>query len=226
MRMFPALAALAAMLHAEQARASGPYIVDDAAITPPGTGQIEAWLSLSRDNSIVNFVPATTLRPLPSVEWSLTLNGSRVFNSAATTVAMQGKWQLRDPDHGQFGLALAGNVALDAGTGRAGTAHLYSALTVPAGERIRLHGNLGWSRSFGDDRRSTLNWGARAEAAVVPDRLAVHAEAFGASRGGAGYQVGLRPTNRKGNVDLELLFGRNLAGERHKWLTMGTAIRF
>jgi hypothetical protein len=208
------------------AGASGPYLVDDAAITPAGAGQVEAWLSLARGNTILNVIPATSLAALPNVEWSVALNGTRVLNAEDAAVAVQAKWQLRPATGRRAGLALVGNLAADPVRARATSALAYAAVTVPAGDRLLLHANLGWARTLAAPRGSALTWGARAEAALIPDRLAAHAELFGSSATGRGFQLGLRPTNRRGTVDLELIFGRNLTGERRHWVTLGFATRF
>lgn len=221
------LAALLLVLApAAAARASGPYLVDDAAITPAGTGQVEAWLSLARGNAILNAIPATSFAGLPNVEWSIALNGTRVLNAEDATVAVQAKWQLRPAEGRRAGFALVGNLAADPVRARATSALAYAAVTVPAGDRLLLHANLGWARTLAAPRGSALTWGARAEAALIPDRLAAHAELFGSSDTGRGVQLGLRPTNRRGNLDLELIFGRNLTGERRNWVTLGFAARF
>lgn len=218
------LAALS--LLAVRAEASGPYLVDDDAITPAGSGQVEGWLSLAQGTTLLNIVPATTLAALPTVEWSLAFTGTRAPDTAEADVAAQAKWQLFPAEGSRPGLALVGNVATDPAFRGPATLFTYAAVTWPVTGQLLLHGNVGWTGTFQSAEDSALTWGARAEAALIPDRLTVHAEAFGTGATGQGYQIGLRPTNRSGTLDLELIVGRNLTGERNSWATLGFAIRF
>lgn len=224
--VFRVLLLAAASLVAAEARASGPYRVDDSAITPAGTGQVEGWLSLSHDTEVLNLVPATTFTALPTVEWTLAFNGTRLADTARTDVAVQAKWQLVSEEVHPVGIALTGNISTDTRFRGPVTLFGYAAATWNVTDQLMLHGNVGWTGTPDSAEESALTWGARAEAAIVPGRLAFHAEAFGTSTAGEGFQIGLRPTNRSGNFDLELIFGRNLSGERNNWVTLGFAVRF
>lgn len=218
---------------ADPASASGPYLTDDSSITPVGTSQIEAWAALSGPFRLVNVVPATALTALPGVEWSLALMAMQApapedhaLTVTSRSATAQAKWQLREAGARTVGLSFAANATIDADQGAVTGLAAYGAMTVPVGADLLLHGNLGWTRATQTPRSSALTWGVRAETTLVPDRLVLHAEMFGAGAAGDAIQIGLRPTNRKGNVDLEFVVSRNLTGERRTWATIGFASRF
>lgn len=102
---------------------------------------------------------------------------------------------------------------------------LNTITTLVAGDRVQLHGNLGLVRdAIGDT--TALTWGARAEWAAIPDKLALLGEVFGTSETAPGFQLGLRPTILGGAMDLGFIVSRNLSGERATWATLGLAVRF
>jgi hypothetical protein len=212
---------------AAPARASGPYVVDDAAITPPGEGQIETWVSLTGRGHVFNFLPATTFEALPFMEWTIGLDTSRFDGKRTTGLTLQGKALFgAEPEAaGEVGFAAAGAVRFGLDGDGAADFAFNGIATIAATDQLLLHGNLGWTRDrLG--RTSAMSWGARAEAAVIPERLAIHGEVFGTSKSRAGFQLGLRPTIFDGAMDLELVFSRNLGDQRESWATLGLALRF
>jgi hypothetical protein len=212
---------------AAPARASGPYVVDDAAITPPGEGQVETWVSLTGRGHVVNFLPATTFKAIPFMEWTIGLDTGRFDGARSTGLTLQGKALFgAEPEAaGEVGFAAAGAVRFGLDGEGATDFAINGITTVAVTDSLLLHGNLGWARDrLG--RASALTWGARAEAAVISERLAIHGEVFGTSQSSAGFQLGLRPTIFDGAMDLELVFSRNLSDERESWATLGLALRF
>ncbi|MCS6986030.1 MAG: hypothetical protein NZM40_01055 [Sphingomonadaceae bacterium] len=207
--------------------ASGPYAVDDAAITPAGAGQVESWMSLARRGHLWILLPATTLPRLPWAEWTLGFDTGRDAGARATGLQLQGKFLLSAAveEVGDWGLAASAGARLGLDRGSAHDVILNGILSFLVRERLLLHGNLGWTR-LGAEGRGALTVGARAEATLVPDRLTLHAEVFGLQGFGPGFQLGLRPTIAGGQVDLELVASHNLAGERSTWATLGVAVRF
>jgi hypothetical protein len=219
--------ALLASLLAAPARASGPYTVDDAAITPAGDAQIETWVSLTGRGHVAIFAPATTFTAIPFAEWSLILDEGRQGGSGTRGLTAQVKLLKGEAPAaaGEIGFSASGalRVGLD-GEGVSGFA-VNTITTLAASDGVLLHGNLGLARdAIGDT--TALTWGARAEWAAIPDRLALHGEVFGTSETAPGFQLGLRPTILGGAMDLEFIVSRNLSGEKATWATLGLAVRF
>lgn len=222
-----ALVLLALLAAHGAARASGPYRVDDAAITPAGGGQLETWVSLTRRGHAFEALPATTLKALPFLEWSAGLDTGRFDGARTTGLTLQAKglFGAEPATPGAVGFAASGAVRFGLDGAGATDLALNGIMTLVASDRLLLHGNLGLAedRLDGD---TALTWGARAEAALLPGRLSIHAELFGSTQTRAGFQLGLRPTILDGAMDLELVFSRNLSDERERWATMGFALRF
>lgn len=220
------IAAVLAACFPALAHASGPYIIDDADIVDLDRIQVEAWWSIARGHHLVNIVPAGQFGAVPGVEWSIALNGTRLAGADHDSAAAQAKWQLRAPGEGRIGMALVNNIAFDLHTAAPVAASSFVAVTMPLGRRVSLHANAGRAFDLEDARDSGWVGGIRAEWALRPDRLTIHAEGFASGATGRGWQIGLRPTlGRRGKVDLELIAGSNLAGERARWITLGTSVR-
>lgn len=211
---------------AAPALASGPYAADDAAITPAGERQIETWLSLSGAGHIFAFVPAFTPRALPFLELSVALDRTRLDGAGDTGVALAGKALLTPEaeDVGDLALAISGGARFGSDEG-GNEAFALGIATLRATSSTLLHLNLGWSR-FVTAAEDGFAWAFRAEQALMTDRLHLHAEVFGRNADRPGAQIGLRPTIAGGRMDLEFVFGRNLARDGTSWVTLGAAFRF
>ncbi len=225
--MTAACLAAAAFAQASPALASGPYVVDDAAITPAGEGQLEAWASFARGRSLVVAVPAVTFEALPGVEWSLPIDTSRAEAVRQWGVGLEAKLMLTPEaeEPGRLGLAVSGGVRVDLDDGSVGNAFVNTIATFMPSEQLLLHANGGWQRDIAAGE-SALSWGVRGEAFAIPDRLSLHAELFGTTQTSAGFQLGVRPTLPGGRFDLELAYGRNIDGAGGNWATLGFAARF
>ncbi|MFN3287039.1 MAG: hypothetical protein ACK40H_01180, partial [Sphingomonadaceae bacterium] len=94
-----ALAAGLLLAAATPVAASGPYRTDDAAITPPGEGQVEAWVSLGLAGEIWTLVPAFTPAAVPWLELSLAVDHARLGRQRSTALGPQLKARLTpEPD--------------------------------------------------------------------------------------------------------------------------------
>ncbi|MFQ3665994.1 MAG: hypothetical protein SNJ79_08215 [Sphingomonadaceae bacterium] len=208
------------------AHASGPYVTDDAAITPAGERQVETWLAFSGRGSFHAIVPAFTPRALPFLEMSVALDTGRLDGARETGITLQGKALLTPEAEtpGRIAFAVAGGARFADRDGDT-EAFVIGMATLAASPSTLLHGNLGWSR-FVTARDDGLTWAFRLEQALAPDRLSLHAELFGSGLDRPGAQLGLRPTLASGAIDFELVVGRNLFGERATWGLIGAAFRF
>lgn len=217
---------LAALAAAWPARASGPYATDDSFVTPAGERQVETWGSLTARGHRVFFVPAFTPRAVPFLELSAALETERLSGARSSAAGVQAKARLlpEPAQAGAVGLSVAGGARVPTG-GAESEAFANGALSWAATGSTLVHLNLGWS-GFIARPEGGVTWGARLEQTLRPERLVLHAELFGAGAGRPGMQLGLRPTLASGTIDLELVAGRNLGGERATWMTLGAAFRF
>lgn len=221
------LSALAVSLSAMPASLAngGPYAVDDAGIATPGKFKLESWSSFANNGDRVWLAsPGFTLEALPFVEFELTVESRRTDGEWATTFAPAAKIALRDIDEHGYGLALS------VGSGHAGvirnadTLYAVVPLSVPVNERLNLHFNAGVERDL-TEKETVGVWGMAAQV-MAHDRLELIGEVFGAENDRPGWQAGIRPFLFDGNVALDIVYGRNLDGERADWLTVGLAFEF
>lgn len=211
-----ACAAAPVLLSATLAHAGGPYVVDDAATTPAAHCQIESWLSRGAHTSWV-FAPACATRGPGSSELTLGLRGE----AGVLLVSPAIKRTFRETVIGQPGLALSAALDFDSG-GHVSALVLNAPMTVQTSSNTFVHLNVGWVKAReADSDRAT--WGINVEHRVSP-RLAFIAETFGDSRGGLGWQAGLRhPVGAR--TELDLTIGR-LDTEGPTVLTLGWAATF
>lgn len=203
----------------------GPYAVDDAGIATPGKFKLETWTSFANNGDRVYLVsPGFTLEALPFVEFELTMESRRADGEWATTFAPAAKIALRDIDEHGYGLALS------IGSGHAGvirnadTLYAVVPLSVPVNERLNLHFNAGVEHDRTENETVGV-WGAAVQL-IAHDRLELIGEVFGADNDRPGWQAGIRPFLFDGRVALDIVYGRNLDGERADWLTVGLALEF
>jgi hypothetical protein len=102
---------------------------------------------------------------------------------------------------------------------------------VPAsyriGDALLLNANIGHTE-FDNRTESFTSWGTSIEfnlKSLGYAQMTLVAEAFSLKRAETAYQLGARYTASP-TFDIDLLFGRNLGGERKNWLTLGLTQRF
>ena len=215
------LVALISNAHA----AGGAYVVDDGAINAPGACNVDAWYSANRHDGgshSKTLSPACTFSTMPSVQWGAALSRA----NRETQVSPQLKAQvLSRPD---LGLALAvaagAHLALDRHHGFDG-AEFNLPLTWQPLAPLRLNLNAGWSHAYNDgDQQHRLTWGTGVEYQLA-NALTLIAERYGQQGGDQAWQAG--PRLHIGEfVDVDLVLGRSLVGDRNQWLTTGATLRF
>jgi hypothetical protein len=177
--------------------AAQQFVVDDAAIVDRGACQLEAWTG----ESSTWLLPACQF--IPRTELTLGAgfvpeNGGRSWEWVA-----QAKVSLREMQDNTAGVGLVFGVGMDpigqAAGSRVSGAFAYLPVSLPlAGERVTLHGNLGWhyerdsdehdhhhhghNHDDGSHGHHGVTWGVRGDAVVAP-RITVIAELFGEDAG-------------------------------------------
>lgn len=201
--------------------AGGAYVVDDGAINAPGSCNVDAWYSANRQAS-GTLSPACTFSALPTVQWGAALSRG----GGETQVSPQLKTQVVAREDLGLELAISAglHVALDRRHALEG-AELNVPLTWQPFQPLRLNLNAGWSHAYDDgERNQRLTWGAGAEYQVA-DRWTLIAERYGQQGGDQAWQAGPR-LHVGERIDVDLLVGRSLVGERNQWLSTGATLRF
>lgn len=205
--------------------AGGSYVVDDGAINAPGACNVDAWYSANRHDGGSHretVSPACTFIALPSVQWGAALSRA----GGETQLSPQLKAQLLS--RGDLGLEMAISAGAHVAQHRRHAydgADLNMPLTWQPLAPLRLSLNAGWTHAYNDgDDTYHLTWGAGFEYQVAHS-LTLVAERYGQSGGDQAWQAG--PRVHVGEwVDVDLVVGRSLIGERAQWLTTGATVRF
>ena len=126
---------------------------------------------------------------------------------------------------GKLGLGLIGGTAFDLLTGDNAAVFATVPVTYQASEQFKINLNAGWLWDRVIDRH-LFNWGAGVEWNPV-EKVTVIAEVFGLVGGlndDPRFQAGIRFTPMQA-FDIDVIYGRNITGERADWITLGLNLR-
>jgi hypothetical protein len=214
--------------------AGGAFAVDDAAIDDVGACKVESWISLASNTDLIaTSNPACVVPLFLPVEIGVLAARVRADGEWSTGLLPKAKMTLVKPETGKFGLAIAGGASFNALTGENTGAFFNIPVTYTVSDTFKLNVNAGWLY----DRPNALHYatyGAGFEWIPVQDGpITLIAEVFGLigertdprSIIDPRFQAGIRFTPIK-TVDLDLIYGRNIAGENANWITVGLNVRF
>ena len=215
------LIALLSKAHA----AGGAYVVDDGAINTPGTCNVDAWFSANRhegSSHTETLSPACTFSALPSVQWGAAL--SRAGGESQISPQLKAQVLSREDLGLELAVAAGAHVVLDRRHAFDG-ADLNLPLTWQPLQALRLNLNAGWTHAYDDgEQNHRLTWGSGFEYQLAP-ALTLIGERYGQRGGEQAWQAG--PRLHLGEfVDVDLIVGRSLSGDRDQWLTTGATVRF
>jgi hypothetical protein len=232
----PIAACAAAILFAGHADAAGgAYAVDDAIIDDVGACKVESWISLASNTDLAAVSTPACVVPL-FLPTELGLQAARVRTDGewSTGVTPKFKTTLVKPDVGKFGVAVSGGATFDVLTGANTGAFVNIPITYQATELLKLNVNAGWLYDA-INIISYATYGAGFEWQPKKDGpITFIAEMFGVvgDRMDAPhsvieprFQAGIRYTPIE-TLDLDLIYGRNIAGENANWITVGLNVRF
>jgi hypothetical protein len=220
---------------ADGARAAGSaYAVDTADVSEPGSCKVESWASFAANHDFIGAVsPACVVDFGRAVEISSQFNRARQSEEWSTSATPKLKTNLVPTAIGSFGFAATTQLGYDLLTG----ANTLAAVTLPAtfrfSEILRVNLNAGWQWDRVADKHYAT-YGAGIDLRTRDNVWTLTGEIFGQSGNSPEDSTGLiRPRFQAGirwrpvdewNVDL--IYGRNLAGEQSNWITLATTIRF
>ena len=212
--------------------AGAAYQVDTADVSEVGSCKVESWISSSSKNDVIASVsPACVVGMFRPVEVSGQFTRARVDEEWGTGVAPKLKTNIIPTAIGSWGVAVSATAVFDLITNE--NAALF--VTVPATLRlsnvVRINLNTGWEL----DRtvnRNYFTYGAGFDWRTPDNVWTLTGEMFG--QAGVAEQTGtVEPRFQLGlryrPIDLfsvDLIYGRNLAGERANWITLATIVRF
>jgi hypothetical protein len=219
-----ALGLFCSVLPAHEGRAAGgAFSVDDSEIGAPGECKVESWGSFASNRDFISAVaPACVVNVGRPVEAALQFARSRSDGHWSTGLVLKGKTSLVPIGNGGIGVALVGGIGFDLTQGQAASTFVSLPVSFQISEPLRFNLNIGAVRDLIEDR-TIFTWGAGADFSVT-SKVTLIAEVFGAD-GETGAQTGIRYTPHE-KIDFDLIYGRNLTGERADWITFGVNVRF
>lgn len=208
--------------------AGGAYAVDDAAIGKQGECQVESWLSFASNGSFVGVTqPVCVLQFGVPVEITTAFQAARADGDWAAFAGLQAKAILVpvEPNHVGVGLTLASHFNVT--KGEAAFSLINVPITIKVHDQLRLNVNGGGL--FDDAISGTyVTWGAGFEWDFAK-HLTLISEIYG-QVGNPSFpeprvQAGLR-YSPIGTIDLDVIYGHNIAGDNAQWMTVGLTSRF
>jgi len=226
---FLAAAALAAAaLPGGSAQAAGgAFAVDDSEISDVGACKVESWTSFASNRDFVGVTsPACVVDLGRPVEVGAAFSAFNAGNVWDQSLTLKGKTNLVKAGVGTVGVALSGGVTFDLSTGDVTALTAALPLTFQLSDTFKINVNGGWTY----DPTVTQNYGfvgAGFEWKFVKP-LTLIGEVYallGESQRNPRAQIGLRYTPID-DVDIDVIYGRNIAGEDADWITVGLNVRF
>jgi hypothetical protein len=211
------------------ARLGGAYYVDDAEIGKSGSCEIETWSSFARTGDrIAVFSPACVVDVGRPVEIGTNLVDLRSDGQEDVLATLTAKTvPIPIGRSGGFGLAIAGAIVYDP-LNQTGSGLIVNVpLTFEFNKDFRVNVNFGAQYYSGGDPHGLYGTaGVGASWTFVP-HWSVIAEVFalmGPGQTNPRFQSGLRYSPTK-DIDLDVIYGRNLLGEWANWITVGVTVR-
>jgi hypothetical protein len=217
----------------QDAHAAGTaYAVDTSEVTDTGACKVESWASVASNHDFFAAVnPACGVNLFVPTELSVQVSRARFDGDWATGLTPKAKFRLIPTAIGSPGLAISATAGFDV-TNRENT---FLAITAPVTLRlsnvVRINLNGGWILDRTVDRHY-LTYGAGVDWRTADNVYTLTAEVFGQlgssdvpSVTQPRFQIGtrFRPIDA---FSVDLIYGRNIAGENAHWFTAGTTIRF
>lgn len=221
------------MLAAARAEAAGTaYGVDTAEVSEVGNCKLETWLSAASNRDFIGAAnPSCVVDLSRPVELSTQIQRSRQDGEWSTLVAPKFKTSLIPPAIGRFGVAIAGGAVYDALGNEVTGYFAYVPTTLRLSDIMRINLNAGWQWDRIADRHF-FTYGAGFDLRTPDNVWTLTAEVFGLAGESdtrtevqPRFQVGMRwrPIDE---FSMDLIYGRNIAGENANWITLATSIRF
>jgi hypothetical protein len=208
------------------ARLGGAYYVDDAEIGKLGSCEIESWASFATNGDrVLVFSPACVLNLGVPVELGTNLLSTRSSGEPGLPVSLTAKTVPLPIGSRGFGVAVAGAIVYDPINHSASGAILNVPISFDFSKAFRFNVNVGaqyyanpqaWLATAG----AGTSWNFVKHWSVISEVFAL----LGPGQSNPRFQSGLRYSPNK-DVDWDLIYGRNIAGENSNWVTVALTVR-
>ena len=214
------------VLQANAAKLGGAYFVDDAEIGKLGSCEFESWGSFA-DNTdrVLVFSPACVFNLGQPVELGANFIKMRSDGAWDSTLALSAK-TVPIPIKGDgLGLAVAGAVTYDLTTHTVNGLIVNVPVTWDISKQLRFNVNMGAQydleqRELFATLGTGISWNFVQQWSWISEIFAV----VGPEQRNPRYQTGIRYNPSK-DIDLDMIYGRNLTGEGANWITLAVTAR-
>jgi hypothetical protein len=209
----------------------GGFYVDDYEIGDVGSCNLDNWVSFASNHDFMaGTSPSCVVRLGVPVEIGTEVQRSRENGEWKSSGAVSGKVTLLPMTNG-VGIGLSAESDWDLLNGASTGGNINVPVTFDLGHGLHLHVNGGWLYDA-TTKTNYATWGSRVAFNVTPT-VALIGEVFGQAgpRGESvsitepRFQTGIR-FSPASNLDVTVIYGRNLNGENANWLTLGFNIGF
>jgi hypothetical protein len=223
---------LAALVLLPATAAHAGFYVDDFEVDDVGACAVESWTSFASNKDFMAVTSPSCVVQIGKspVEIGAEFQRGRESGEWKSTAGISGKVTLVRMTKG-IGVGLSGETDWNVITGASTGGNINVPVSFDIGKNVRLNVNGGYL--YDAPTRGHFGiWGVGAEWAIDP-KVALIGEVFGqaGSHGETSttqhprFQTGVR-YSPKSNVDLMLIYGRNLNGENANWVTLGVNFSF
>lgn len=222
--------------------AGGAFAVDDSEIGKPGECKVESWVSLASNRDVSAATsPACAVKLGIPFEIGGQLQRSRSDSAWSTSGTLKGKVNIIPAEGHAFGLGLSGGTSWNLLNGANTGGFINVPITFALREDFKISVNGGWTYDA-TTKIGYVTWGAGFEwnfTKALP--LTLIGEVYGQDGRLAPVEPGDAPANNslreprtqlglrytpKENIDLDVIWGRNITGENANWVTLGVNLRF
>ena len=214
------------------AAAGGAFVVDNSEIAKPGDCKVKSWVSFASNADFLGVTsPACVANLGRPVELGFSLARFRSGDEWGSEFLLKGKTNILPAGIGKIGLGFSGAVAFDLLTGENSASVINVPATFEIFDQFKINVNAGWLHIRAEDL-DRFTYGTGFEWDFVK-QLTLIGEVFGlaghdvkpSSRTEPRAQLGLRFKPIE-NVDIDVIYGRNILGENANWITLGLTVRF
>lgn len=226
---YPRVLLLAGLALLPATATHGAFYVDDFEVGEVGSCNLDNWVSFASNKDFMAVTsPSCVVRLGVPVEIGAEVQRSRANDGWTSSGGVSGKVTLLPMTNG-IGIGLSGQANWNLLSGASTGGNINVPVSFDVGHHVRLNVNGGWLYDA-PTKFNYATWGAGFEW-NVKETVALIGEVFGQAgpRGETNsitlprMQAGIRVTPVP-NLDLSLIYGRNINGENAHWLTLGFSI--
>jgi hypothetical protein len=228
---YPCVLLLAGLAQTPATITHAAFYVDDYEVDDVGSCNVESWISFASNKDFMAVTsPSCVVRIGVPVEIGMEYQRSRENSEWKAQGGVSGKVTLLPLTNG-IGIGLSGQANWDLISGTSKSTNINVPVTFDLGHGVHLNVNGGWLYDAPNMFHyatwgAAVEWTASAQFAWVTEiygQLGPPGEFISVTE--PRFQTGFR-LSPASNLDVSMIYGRNLNGENASWLTLGFTVGF